>query len=91
MHIFKENKVLSEKNSNILIDLPEDKIVNYIEATQRKGWFRVISCEDIKEKDAKKLRENILELSKCDVILFVALSKNDNPEEAFIIRKYQIT
>ena len=31
----------------------------------------------------------MLDLSKCEIIPFVPLSKNDNSEEARIIRKYK--
>ena len=46
-----------------------------------------ISVEE-KEK-IKGLQASILDLSKCEIIPFVPLSKNDNSEEARLIREYK--
>jgi hypothetical protein len=72
-HIFKEKK-LSSKGSNVIMD------ISYSEIMKKK---------EISVEEKEKLKEKILDLSKCEIIPFVPLSRNDNSEEARLIRKYK--
>lgn len=85
-HIFKE-KVLSEKGSDVIIDVSEEKEKKSIDTLKPEVSEQTLSKHS--KEDGKETRDNMLYLSKCEIILFVPLSKNDNSEEARIIRKYK--
>jgi transposase InsO family protein len=86
-HIFKE-KVLSEKDSNVIVDVSEDEIPKSL-SRLKKDSQEIFFYEELKEKAGKEIKKNMLALSKCEIIPFVPLSKNDNSEEARLIRKYK--
>jgi transposase InsO family protein len=86
-YIFREKKVLSEEGSDVVIDVSEGKELNNIDTLRPEVSEETLSKHS--KEDGKGTRENMLDLSKCEIIPFVPLSKNDNSEEARILRKYK--
>lgn len=82
----KEKKVLSEAVSkNCLLELPQEVLIDKIETIQNTS--EVSHYKHIQEQDAKTILENMLDLKDKLIIPFTPLSKNDNSEQAKIIRQ----
>lgn len=76
-----------EDHQSYLLKLPKEKLIDHINKVQTSE--EISHYANIKDQDSNFIFKNMLELQNKQIIPFVPLAKNDNSEEAKIIRKYK--
>lgn len=84
-----EDKEAVEEESSPILNIPEEEMVNKIE--ECKTLVSEMGCyKNIENLDAKEIRNDMLYLHEnYNVIEAVSLSKNNNSEDACLIRKFK--
>lgn len=88
-YLFKEKENLCFADiKNPLLELASEDLLDRIEIAKETSAEK-LGYEDLKKKEGREIMKNLIDLESKAIIPFVPLSKNDNSEEAKIIREYK--